>query len=178
MRLRPLTSWQKADALLQTMTKKFSQDPKIWLNHATFLFDTLASPPRARDLLPRALQSLPKHTHLDLTSKFAQLEFRYPNGDPERGRTIFEGLLSTFPKRLDLWNVLVDLEIKAGDKEQVRRIFKRVTSGKLKPKKAKFFFKRWVDFEEREGDEKRVEGVTARAAEYVKRLEGREEGKE
>ena len=72
----------------------------------------------------------------------------------------------------------MDLEIKAGDKEQVRRIFKRVTSGKLKPKKAKFFFKRWVDFEERDGDEKRVEGVTARAAEYVKRLEEREEGKE
>ena len=161
------------------MTKKFSQDPKIWLNHATFLFDTLASPARARDLLPRALQCLPKHTHLDLTSKFAQLEFRYPTGDSERGRTIFEGLLSTFPKRLDLWNVLIDLETKAGDKEQVRRLFKRVTTGaRLKPKKAKFFFKRWVDFEEREGDEKRVEGVTARAAEYVKRWEERLEGKE
>ena len=158
------------------MTKKFSQDPKIWLNYATFLFDTLAAPQRARDLLPRALQSLPKHTHLDLTSKFAYLEFRSPNGDAERGRTIFEGLLSTFPKRLDLWNVLLDLEIKAGDKEQVRRLFRRVTGGKLKAKKAKFFFKRWLEFEEREGDAKSVEGVKARATEFVKKLEGKEDG--
>ena len=150
------------------MVKKFSQDPKVWLNYATFLFDTLSAPDRARDLLPRAMQSLPKYNHLDLTNKFAQLEFRSPNGDSERGRTIFEGLLSTFPKRLDLWNVLLDLEIKLGDQEQVRRLFARVTSGKLKSRKARFFFKRWLQYEEAEGDAKHAEHVKARAAEYVK----------
>ena len=150
------------------MVKKFSQDPKVWLNHATFLFDTVAAPQRARDLLPRALQSLPKHHHVDLTSKFAQLEFRSVNGDAERGRTIFEGLLTTFPKRLDLWNVMLDLEIKAGDKDQVRRLFGRVTSSKIKAKKAKFFFKRWLEYEEKEGDAQSCEKVKARAAEYVR----------
>ena len=150
------------------MIKKFSQDPKIWLNYATFLFDTSASPSLARALLPRAMQSLPKHTHLDLTSKFAQLEFRSSNGDAERGRTIFEGLLTTFPKRLDLWNILLDLEIKQGDNEQVRRLFGRVTSSNLKARKAKYFFKRWLKFEEREGDLKNCEKVKARAAEYVR----------
>ncbi|MCJ1405665.1 rRNA biogenesis protein rrp5 [Xylographa trunciseda] len=159
---------EKAETLLQAMVKKFSQDPKVWLNHATFLFDTMAAPQRARDLLPRALQSLPKHHHVDLTSKFAQLEFRSVNGDAERGRTIFEGLLSTFPKRLDLWNVMLDLEIKAGDKDQVRRLFGRVTSSKLKAKKAKYFFKRWLEYEEREGDAQSCEKVKARAAEYVR----------
>ena len=169
-----LTIPQKADNLLQSMVKKFSQNPKVWLNYATFLFDTAASPQRARDLLPRALQPLPQHTHLDLTSKFAQLEFRSPNGDAERGRTIFEGLLSTFPKRLDLWNVLIDLEMKTGDQEQIRRLFGRVTSSsnKLKPRKAKYFFKRWLEYEEREGDEKSAEMVKARAAEYVRKQEG------
>ncbi|MCJ1385764.1 rRNA biogenesis protein rrp5 [Xylographa soralifera] len=159
---------EKAETLLQAMVKKFSQDPKVWLNHATFLFDTIAAPQRARDLLPRALQSLPKHHHVDLTSKFAQLEFRSANGDAERGRTIFEGLLSTFPKRLDLWNVMLDLEIKAGDKDQVRRLFGRVTSSKLKAKKAKYFFKRWLEYEEKEGDAQSCEKVKARAAEYVR----------
>lgn len=153
------------------MIKKFSQDPKIWLNYATFLFDTIAAPQRARALLPRALQSLPKYQHLDTTSKFAQLEFRSPNGDSERGRTIFEGLLSTFPKRLDLWNVLLDLEIKQGDKEQIRRLFGRVTSSNLKPRKAKYFFKRWLEFEEKDGDAKSCEMVKARAAEYVRKQE-------
>ncbi|MCJ1478887.1 rRNA biogenesis protein rrp5 [Lambiella insularis] len=159
---------EKANDLLHTMTKKFSQDPKIWLNYATFLFDIKAAPANARDLLPRAMQSLPKHHHLDLTSKFAQLEFRSANGDSERGRTIFEGLISTFPKRLDVWNVFLDLEINAGDKDQARRLFERVTACKLKAKKAKFFFKRWLEFEEKNGDAQRCEMVTARASEYVR----------
>lgn len=164
-------SLQKADDLFQSMIKKFSQDPKVWLNYATFLFDVVNTPDRGRALLPRAMQSLPKFAHLDLTSKFAQLEFRSKHGDPERGRTIFEGLLSTFPKRLDLWNVLLDLEIKHGEKDQTRRLFGRVTSGKLKSKKAKYFFKRWLEFEEKEGNAKSVENVKARAAEYVRKQE-------
>ena len=159
---------EKADDLLQTMVKKFSQDPKVWLNYATFLFNTLATPPRARALLPRAMQSLPKYHHVDLTSKFAQLEFRSPNGDAERGRTIFEGLVGTFPKRTDLWKVLLDLEVQQGDKEQVRRLLGRVTSSKLKPRKAKYFFKRWLEFEEKEGGAKSCEMVKAKAAEYVR----------
>lgn len=173
LRTGRLTPFQKADALLQIMVKKYSQDPKVWLNYATFLFDTLAAPHRARDLLPRAMQSLPKHHHLDLTSKFAQLEFRSSNGDPERGRTIFEGLLSTFPKRLDQWNVLLDLEMKLGNKEQIRRLFGRVTGSKLKAKKAKYFFKKWLEWEEKEGDERSRENVKARAAEFVRKQEGK-----
>lgn len=148
----------------------------------------MASPDRARALLPRALQSLPAHTHVETTSKFAQLEFRSANGDVERGRTIFEGLLSSFPKRIDLWNVLLDLEIKVGDAEQVRRLFERVlglqggkkgpvsvdASKKLKPKQARFLFKKWLSFEEglaTDGDEKMVEEVKARAVTYVKSLQ-------
>lgn len=149
----------------------------------------MAAPERGRALLPRAIQSLPPHTHVELTSKFGQLEFRSPNGDVERGRTVFEGLLSSFPKRVDLWNVLLDLEIKVGDAEQIRRIFERVLGigrsvgadgskpgekKRLKDKQAKFFFKKWLDFEEKisDGDDKMVDEVKARAAEYVKSLKG------
>lgn len=147
----------------------------------------MAAPDRGRALLPRALQSLPSHAHVETTSKFGQLEFRSPNGDVERGRTVFEGLLSSFPKRVDLWNVLVDLEIKTGDVEQVRRLFERVlgirdikkgpsadAGKKLKPKQAKFFFKKWLAFEEKlaeGGNDKMVEEVKAKAADYVKSLQ-------
>ncbi|KAH2278906.1 hypothetical protein KXW96_008485 [Aspergillus fumigatus] len=187
---------EKADELFQTaLKKKISNTPKFFLNYASFLFDSMAAPDRARSLLPRALQSLPSHTHVELTSKFGQLEFRSPNGDVERGRTVFEGLLSSFPKRVDLWNVLLDLEIKNGDAEQVRRLFERVlgirdakkgaaaavatptdASKKLRPKQAKFFFKKWLSFEEKlaaanGGDEKMVEEIKARAADYVKSLQ-------
>lgn len=181
---------QQADELFkQAMKKKISnQSPKFFLNYASFLFDAMAAPDRGRGLLSRALQSLPAHTHVETTSKFAQLEFRSANGDVERGRTVFEGLLSSFPKRIDLWNILLDLEIKAGDAEQVRRLFERVlglqnkkgtvsidASKKVKPKQAKFLFKKWLAFEEKlaaeGGDEKMVEDIKARAAAYVKSLQ-------
>ncbi|KAL2011206.1 hypothetical protein VTN00DRAFT_3924 [Thermoascus crustaceus] len=191
---------EKADELFQTaLRKKIFQSPSFYLNYATFLFDTMGAADRGRALLPRALQSLPKHTHVETTSKFGQLEFRSKNGDVERGRTVFEGLLSSFPKRVDLWNVLLDLEIKVGDKEQVRRLFERVLGisnakkkgaapaagaddgkRKLKPKQARFFFKKWLAFEEKiaaqeSGNEKMVEEVKARAAEYVKSLQQEQE---
>jgi rRNA biogenesis protein RRP5 len=171
------------------MKKKISnQSPSFFLNYASFLFDTLANADRGRGLLSRALQSLPTHTHIETTSKFAQLEFRSANGDIERGRTVFEGLISSFPKRMDLWNVLLDLEIKNGDADQVRRLFERVlglshkkgsvsvdASKKVKPKQAKFLFKKWLAFEEKlvadGADEKMVEEIKARAAAYVKSLQ-------
>ncbi|KAJ5433393.1 uncharacterized protein N7458_012549 [Penicillium daleae] len=186
---------EKADDLFRTaMKKKIStQSPKFFLNYASFLFDTMAAPERGRGLLSRALQSLPAHTHVETTSKFGQLEFRSANGDIERGRTVFEGLLSSFPKRIDLWNVLIDLEMKAGDAEQVRRLFERVLglqhkkgsftvdpSKKVKPKQARFLFKKWLAFEEKlaaaeGGDEKMVEETKARAAAYVKSLQEEED---
>lgn len=151
----------------------------------------MVAPERGRALLPRALQSLPSHTHVEMTSKFGQLEFRSPNGDVERGRTVFEGLLSSFPKKIDLWNILLDLEIKNGDAEQVRRLFERVlgiqkkggaasaaasTGKKLRAKQAHFFFKKWLGFEEKlafadGGNEKMVEDIKAKAADYVKSLQ-------
>ena len=160
----------KADDLFQAALKKHSQIPDIYYNNATFLMSTLACPDRARALLPRAMQSLPPHTHLALTSKFAQLEFTSPNGDPERGRTVFETLLAQWPKRLDLWNVWLDLEIKQGDQLIIRRLFERVTGSdsKLKPRKAKFFFKKWLDYEEKSGNSKTQARVKALATEYVK----------
>lgn len=160
----------KADDLFQKTIKKHGKSPDLYLNYANFLVTTLGAADRARALLPRAMQSLPSHTHLALTSKFAQLEFTSSNGDPERGRTIFETLLAQWPKRLDLWNVLLDLEIKRGDGEVIRRLFERVTGSgpSLKPRKAKFFFKKWLEYEGKEGDGKSQERVKALAADYVR----------
>lgn len=164
-------AYSKADELFQAALKKHSQSPDLYINYATFLMTELAAPDRGRALLPRAMQALPTHTHLSLTSKFAQLEFTTPRGSPERGRTIFETLLSQWPKRLDLWNVLLDLEIKQGDKEIIRRSFERVTGSvkSLKARKAKFFFKKWLEWEMKSGDAKSQEKVKALAAEYERR---------
>jgi rRNA biogenesis protein RRP5 len=57
-------------------------------------------------------------TDIKTISKFAQMEFKH--GEVERGRTLFEGIMSNFPKRLDLWSVYIDMEIRVGDLEVVR----------------------------------------------------------
>ncbi|KAE9372351.1 nucleic acid-binding protein [Stipitochalara longipes BDJ] len=161
----------KADELFQVLIKKFSQSPTVWYNYAHFLHTTKASPDRARALLARATQSLPSHTHLNLTLKFAALEFHSSLGSPERGRTMFEGLLSTFPKRLDIWNQLLDLEIQQGDQEIIRGVFERVMKTKgLKPKGAKSWFRRWSEWEEKHGDKKSQEKVKAKAEEWVRAM--------
>ena len=158
----------KAGDLFQRMLKKFTQDPKVWVNYGTFLFETKQDAEKGRDVLSRALTVLPKFTYLDVTLKFAQLEFKSTAGLPERGRTIFEGLISSYPKRVDLYNVLLDLEMKLDDKDQIRGLFERIFTGKLKPKQAKYFFKRWLAFEEKEGDERKIDDVKARAATWIR----------
>jgi rRNA biogenesis protein RRP5 len=167
----------KAEELFQTILKKFGQDRKVWINYATFLFDKAADAEKARQLLPRALRTLPQLTHVEITSKFAQLEFHSTSGVPERGRTIFEGLLDSFPRKVDLWNVYLDMEIslvknKLEDNERVRQLFTRIFDGRIKNKQAQVLFKKWLAFEEKHGDERGVDNVKAKAAEFVRRRKG------
>jgi rRNA biogenesis protein RRP5 len=101
-------------------------------------------------------------------SKFAQLEFKFSS--PEHGRTIMTGLLANYPRRFDLWSVLLDLEIKQGETDVIRRLFQKVLAIKMSTKKAKFFFKKWLQWETESGDEAGVEDVKRRAREYVEGL--------
>ncbi|KAI0840658.1 nucleic acid-binding protein [Hypoxylon sp. FL0890] len=161
----------KADELFQALVKKFgASSPEVWYNYAHWLHAVQNQPERARALLPRATQALPNHARFPLMVKFATLEYTSPHRNPELGRTMFEGLLSTFPKRFDLWNQLLDHEdVPGADKAVVRDIFERATKVKgLKARAAKKWFKRWADWEEKNGDAKSRERVSAKAAEWVK----------
>lgn len=133
----------------------------------------MKSPERARALLKRATQVLGKETHLyiALLPKFAALEFRSPNGDKEQGRTLFENLLATYPKKFDLWNQLIDLETSAADADKgvIRDLFDRGSKVKgLKPRQAKAWFRRWAQWEEKNGDKKSREKVSAKAQEWAR----------
>ncbi|KAG5463529.1 MAG: hypothetical protein BJ554DRAFT_6713 [Olpidium bornovanus] len=97
--------------------------------------------------------------------KFAQMEYRL--GDIERGRTLFEGMLTTHPKRVDLWNVYLDKEMRLNDKDFVRRLFQRITGLHISSKKMKHFFKRWLAYEKQHGDETSQAAVKEAAVRYV-----------
>ncbi|PTD10847.1 rRNA biogenesis protein rrp5 [Fusarium culmorum] len=140
-----------ADALFETMVKKFgAKSPNVWLNYAHFLHATRNKPDGARALLPRATQQLGKSHHTNLMTRFAALEFRSPNGEPERGRTMFAGLLEAFPKKGDIWSQRLDLELGLSEPDPViiRDVFKARTRVQgLKPLQAEKWFRRWTAWE-------------------------------
>ncbi|SGZ52400.1 CIC11C00000000250 [Sungouiella intermedia] len=156
--------FDKADDLYKDMTKKFSREVSVWVQYGSSLMDRQLND-EAHALLARALQSLPKRDHIDVVRKFGQLEFS--KGDAEQGRSLFEGLVTDAPKRIDLWNVYIDQEIKFGDKEKVESLFERVITKKLSRKQAKFFFSKWLSFEEENGTEHSASRVKALAVDYV-----------
>ena len=96
------------------------------------------------------------------------MEFKF--GEVERGRTIFEGMLNSYPKRADLWSIYVDMEDKSGDAAAGRRLLERIVHLKWSSKKMKFFFKKWLGYEKDNGDEEHIEEVKRRAMAYVESL--------
>ncbi|KAJ2786363.1 rRNA biogenesis protein rrp5 [Coemansia interrupta] len=166
-----------AESMHKTAISKFSGSCKVWVLFGLFYLKN-NKVTESRDLLARALRTLPKRKHIKAITQFGQMEFKH--GEPERGRTVFEGILGTYPKRVDLWSVYLDMEIKAASAsgsdsdaqrwDPARKLFARVTSMKHSSKKMKFFFKKWLAFEKSHGSDETVEHVKQKALEYVNSL--------
>eukprot|EP00850_Spirogloea_muscicola_P009207 SM000051S17567 [mRNA] locus=s51:399348:414396:+ [translate_table: standard] len=152
------------DELFLSTTRKFSTSAKVWLGNIENLLKRGLSE-AAHKALDRSLLSLPKRKHIKVISKAALLEFKL--GSVERGRAMFEGILRNYPKRIDLWSIYLDQEIKKGDEVVVRGLFERVICLNLPPKKMKFFFKKYLDYENTQGGGERAEKVKAKAMAYV-----------
>ena len=93
------------------------------------------------------------------------LEFKH--GESERGKSIFENIVSNFPRRVDQWNVYIEMVVKAGETEFARELYDRMVLLNLQPKKMKAIFKKYLDFETSHGDAQGVDRVRKKALEYV-----------
>lgn len=151
-----------AEDCIKAMCRKHSEDCQVWLRAFRYRLDHQDAA-KAQSTLDRALQSLPSSQHVKMISQAALLEFK--RGDTERGRGLFENILRNYPRRLDLWSVYIDKEISVGDEDRARALFQRVTHLSLPPKKMKFLFKRWLDWEKNVGGD--VKKVKQRAMEFV-----------
>jgi len=152
------------EQVLKAVCRKFSESAKVWLRAYSYHIEC-GKPDAAKRALDRGLVALPKRKHIKLLRQVGIMEFK--NGDAERGRSIFENVLRNYPKRLDLWSVYLDQEIKLADLPRCRSLFERVTYLTLPPKKMKFFFKRYLDFEKAHGTAATVAHVKQRAVEFV-----------
>lgn len=66
---------------------------------------------------------------VSVISKFGENEFK--SGDKERGRTYFESVLENAVRRVDIWSVYIDMEIKYGDEERTECVIAH--PARLKP---------------------------------------------
>jgi rRNA biogenesis protein RRP5 len=159
----------KSDAAIQIYKSmlrrvKLRADANIWLGYSGLLF-ACNKLDEARKLYQQALRSLEPKLHVEMARKFAQLEFKY--GSVERGKTLFENMITNYPRRTDIWSVYIDVCIKYGDTDQARSLFDRVTSLSLPAKRIKFLFDRYLNFEKTYGSEETVNAVKCKAMDYV-----------
>jgi rRNA biogenesis protein RRP5 len=158
-------SVSRADALYTTMCKKHKSKKKVWLAHMQYLLRQ-SRHQEAHALMKRALLSLAPYKQAETMSKFAQMEFEH--GSAERARTLFDGLILKYPKRLDLFFVYLDKECKNGTIDHARTLLeKKVEESKLSDRQMKSLFKKWYRIEEDHGTDETKENVKNAARTYV-----------
>ncbi|XP_076905789.1 rRNA biogenesis protein RRP5-like [Bidens hawaiensis] len=154
-----------ADELLEKMIRKFKHSCKVWLRRIQRVLKQ--NEDMVQSVVKRALICLPKHKHIKFITQTAISEFK--SGVPDRGRSLFEGMLREYPKRTDLWSVYLDQEIRLDDEDVIRALFERTICLELPLKKMKFLFKKYLEFEKSKGDEERIEYVKAEALKYIEK---------
>ena len=115
---------------------------------------------------------MPKANHVNAISKFGMLEYKH--GNPEHGRTMFEGIVTNYPKRMDIWAIYMDMEVKYGggkiNQQQSRHLFERCLSLPeiaKKAKKMKLVFRKYMEFENALGNENKLADLRIRVEQYL-----------
>mmetsp|Transcript_7831 Transcript_7831/g.13130 ORF Transcript_7831/g.13130 Transcript_7831/m.13130 type:complete len:403 (-) Transcript_7831:59-1267(-) len=182
--------FEYVEAIFKQLAKKFHNSLDVWASYLEYLIETKKkkesdsqlqfllqdlqiSEPKA--VLQRALQALSKDQHVNIISKFGILEFKH--GSPENGRTMFEGIITNYAKRMDIWAIYMDMEIKygQGNVTQARHLFERCLAHPLiqkKPKKMKLAFQKYMEFESQQGNKKNLELLKERVEEYLAKAYG------
>ena len=92
---------------------------------------------------------------------------------------MFEGIITNYPKRMDIWSIYMDMEVKYGganghdNSVQARHLFERCLSLaeiQKKPKKMKLVFRKYMEFEHAHGNKSKVDALRQRVEEYLQKL--------
>ncbi len=162
--------YNSAESLFERTLRRpqFKKSKKVWMAYHGLKL-RMGDINGAKAQLARSMQALSRHKHVEVISKYALTEFECGNAD--RGRVLFEELLSAHPKRTDIWNIYVDKEMKLNNITEARHLFERmIATNMFNAKNAKIIFKKYLEFEVRVGTVETQEMVKQKAREYVQRL--------
>uniref|UniRef100_A0A182JRJ6 S1 motif domain-containing protein n=1 Tax=Anopheles christyi TaxID=43041 RepID=A0A182JRJ6_9DIPT len=154
----------EVQVLLELLLKKFRKQNDMWFLVADAWY-RIGQGNKVKPLLSQALKSLPTREHIPLIIKFAFLHNRNENRD--EAHLLFEQILTSYPKRTDIWSQYVDMLVKDNLVENARQILERAIMQRLPMKNMKTLYTKYVNFEEKHGDRERVRRVKQLAAEYV-----------
>eukprot|EP01071_Lankesteria_metandrocarpae_P002551 Lankesteria_metandrocarpae@DN2405_c0_g1_i1.p1 len=175
-------------SLLAKLTREHQQSVEVWVYRCAYHFrrytqlsgrvgskgESEESLGSARNVVAEGVGVLPRKKQDQFLSSCAKLEMF--NGSEERSVAMFENLVGTKPKRLDLWNLYFDSLIKMlasksknnkSSVDKIRRTFERASSTDLPPFKMKSIFTRWLAFEREYGDGDGEESVKQAAQDFV-----------
>jgi rRNA biogenesis protein RRP5 len=110
----------RAQHVAKTLCKLYGDAPESWIRVIRFYLKQ-GDANQANVHYGKSLQALHPRHHVHMATQAALLEFKL--GDPERGRSIMERVLMDNPKRLDLWNVYLDQEVKHGESQRTRALY-------------------------------------------------------
>uniref|UniRef100_A0AAG5CNF0 S1 motif domain-containing protein n=1 Tax=Anopheles atroparvus TaxID=41427 RepID=A0AAG5CNF0_ANOAO len=150
--------------LLELLQKKFRKQNDMWYVVADSWY-RIGQGGKAKPLLSQALKSLPNRDHIPLIVKFAFLHNR--NGNRDEAHLLFEQILTSYPKRTDIWSQYVDMLVKDGLVENARQILERAVVQRLPMKNMKTLYTKFVHFEEKHGNRDSVRRVKQLATDYV-----------
>ncbi|TMW51970.1 hypothetical protein DOY81_002960, partial [Sarcophaga bullata] len=166
-----ITDAQKSAELIEiigNITKKFKTEPEVWRVSANAFF-TIGMTERAQQLLHKALACLPDREHVNTIVTFANLNHKH--GNNEMAQTLLDQVVTSYPKRVDVWCQYVDMLVKEDLIDSARNILERAVVQKIPLRKMRTIFKKYLEFEERFGNDANVQRVKQLAIDYVKKNE-------
>lgn len=89
--------------------------------------------------------------------KYALMTSRYELHD--FAQTIFEKILSSYNKKLNIWFTYIDMMIKYGHIDIARSLFERLIIIKFPLKKIKIIFEKFIEFETKHGDDSNISKI-------------------
>ncbi|XP_064554596.1 protein RRP5 homolog [Drosophila montana] len=149
---------------LNLITRKFRTEPQVWRVAADAYF-WLGMADRVQPTLQRAMSVLPKNQHINCIVAFAKLYAQ--NDDNAMAQTLLDDIVTSYPKRIDIWVLYVDMLIKSELIESARNVLERAVLQKLQPDKMLVIYKKYLDFEMKHGTEANAARVKQLAEQYV-----------
>lgn len=155
---------ERIQSLIPIMLSKLKQSCKvhifIWNYYAN---DNLLEADKQYHTSCAVLSNYPGK-QIKYSTKIACSAYRFEQ--KERGRTIFETLISQHPKRFDIWIVYLQAE-ESSDMNYTRRLYERALGLRFSSKKMKTLFKMYLSYEKLHGNQKGVDHVQDLIRQYI-----------